>query len=395
MRNEWTSNLTGMVQVKVLGLGPERFLNECMRKGIPLKNVKKNGANSITFTIELKDYKRIRKIPRKKEYKVFFIGREGLPFEIRRAWKYFGFVLGLVGFLTVLFLLSNMVWRIDIKGASPKIEYKIRKDLTALGVKTGASQFSLPKLQTIQKKIQDDNPSLTWIGVQLKGTTFHFEVVEKHLPKPEAILRPRHIVAREEAVISSMFVEKGKPLVMKNDFVRKGQILVSGVIGTEKKPKLVPAVGKIIGEVWREELVSVPLETNFTVLTGESNTRYYIGSSKFKIKFWGFEKNKYKSFKDESSEYQFKFLKWKLPIFMTRETIFESENVVRTYTKAEALEVGKQIGKKDLMEKLSSDAKILEEKVLHESLENGKVNLRMYYKVLEDITKTKTIVQGD
>jgi len=395
MKNQWVSNLTGMVQVKVMGLGPERFLNECMRKGIPLKNVKKSGTNSITFTIELKDYKRIKNIPRKKEYKVYFIGRIGLPFEIRRAWKYFGFVLGIVGFLAVLFLLSNMVWRIDVKGASPEIEYKLRKELNELGVKTGASQFTLPTLQSIQKKLQDDNPLITWIGVQLNGTTFHFEVVEKHLPKPEQALRPRHIIAKEEAVISSMFVEKGKPLVTANDYVHKGQVLVSGIIGTEDHPQIVSAVGKVIGEVWREELVSIPLNTSFTVLTGEKKNRYYIGTSQHKIKFWGFDKNKFTSFEKERNAYQFKFLKWKLPLFFTKESIFESEEIVRTYSKEEAVEVGKQTGRSDLMKKLSDDAKILQEKVLHESLDNGKVNLRIYYKVLEDITKTKTIVQGD
>ena len=102
MINQWTSKLTGLVQVKVIGLGPERFLNECMRRGIPLRDVKKSGTNSITFTIELKDYKRIKNIPRKKEYKVYFIGRKGLPFEVKRAWKYFGFVVGVVGFTEIL-----------------------------------------------------------------------------------------------------------------------------------------------------------------------------------------------------------------------------------------------------------------------------------------------------
>lgn len=395
MKNQWTANLTGMVQVKVMGLGPERFLNECMRKGIPLKNVKKNGANSISFTIDLRDYKRIKNIPRKKEYKVYFIGRQGLPFEIRRAWKHFGFVIGLVGFIVVLFLLSNMVWRIDVKGASPEIEYKLRKDLHSLGVKTGVSQFSLPKLQTIQKILQDDNPSITWIGVQLKGTTFHFEVVEKRLPKPDQKIYPRHIVAKEEAVITSMFVEKGKPLVRTNDYVKRGQVLVSGVIGTEEHPIIVPAVGKVIGEVWREEIISIPLNTKFTVLTGEKKNRYYIGTSQSKIKFWGFDKNKYKAFQTEDNVYRFKFFKWKLPIYYTKKSILESEDVVRTYTRAEAIKVGKQTGKNDLLDQLSQDAKILQEKVLHESLDNGKVNLRIYYKVLEDITKTKTIVQGD
>jgi similar to stage IV sporulation protein len=192
-----------------------------------------------------------------------------------------------------------------------------------------------------------------------------------------------------------MYVEKGKPLVMINDFVQKGQILVSGLLGTEENPIPVPAVGEIRGEVWREEYVTVPIHTDFQLLTGKSKRNNFIRIGKMKIKYWGFDKNTFKQYKDEKQEYQVKFLKWKLPIYLAKNTQFESKEVTRTYTKEEAKEVALKIGRKDVMKDLDKDAKILSEKVLHESIDNGKVNIRIFYKINEVISKPQTIVQGD
>jgi similar to stage IV sporulation protein len=208
-------------------------------------------------------------------------------------------------------------------------------------------------------------------------------------------LKPQHIVAKEKAIVTGMYVEKGKPLVMINDFVQKGQILVSGLLGTEENPIPVPAVGEIRGEVWREEYVTVPIHTDFQLLTGKSKRNNFIRIGKMKIKYWGFDKNTFKQYKDEKQEYQVKFLKWKLPIFLAKNTQFESKEVTRTYTKEEAKEVALKIGRKDVMKDLDKDAKILSEKVLHESIDNGKVNIRIFYKINEVISKPQTIVQGD
>ncbi|MBP0723588.1 sporulation protein YqfD [Bacillus sp. RG28] len=395
MRNNWTSKITGIVQVKVTGIGPERYLNDCMRKGIPLKDIKKVGEQCILFKIELTDLKRLRKIPRKKIYKVEFLSRKGFPFQLKRAIKHIGFVTGILTFVSLLFILSNMVWKIEIVGASPSVEYKVMKELNSMGIKRGVTQYSIPKLQEIQKKLQDKIPSITWVGVKLYGTTFHFQVVEKKLPKPDPILKPQHIVAKEKAIVTGMYVEKGKPLVTINDFVHKGQILVSGLLGTEENPIPVPAVGEIMGEVWREEYVTVPIHTNFQLLSGKSKRNYFIRIGKMKIKYWGFDKNTFKRYKDEKQEYQIKFLKWKLPIYLAKNTQFESKEVTRTYTKEDAKEVALKIGRKDVMKDLDKDAKILSEKVLHESIDNGKVNIRIFYKINEVISKPQTIVQGD
>ncbi|MDQ7864115.1 sporulation protein YqfD [Peribacillus frigoritolerans] len=44
-------------------------------------------------------------------------------------------------------------------------------------------QFFVDDVDTIQRKLSDRIGALTWVGVELKGTTYHFRVVEKRQPK--------------------------------------------------------------------------------------------------------------------------------------------------------------------------------------------------------------------
>ena len=57
-----------------------------------------------------------------------------------------------------------------------------------------------------------------------------------------------------------MFVEKGQSIVNVNDYVGKGQLLVSGLIGKEDKPEIVPAKGVIKGKTWYKAKVEVPVK---------------------------------------------------------------------------------------------------------------------------------------
>ncbi|WP_337020494.1 sporulation protein YqfD [Oceanobacillus massiliensis] len=50
---------------------------------------------------------------------------------------------------------------------------------------------------------------------------------------------------------------------------------------------------------------------------------------------------------------------------------------------------------KQLQNELGTDAKILSEKVLHETMEHGKVKLNLYISVEENIVKHEPIDQGD
>lgn len=137
---------------------------------------------------------------------------------------------------------------IEIKGAKPATEYQIRKELDKLDVKIGKLQLFVENVEGIQRKLTNNIGSLTWVGVELKGTTYHLQVVEKKDPKKPEQLEPQNLVAKKKAIIANMYVKTGQSVVEINDHVEKGQLLVSGVIGREGQTKEVAATGEVWGK---------------------------------------------------------------------------------------------------------------------------------------------------
>jgi similar to stage IV sporulation protein len=385
MKNQWIEFLFGRVTVKVSGRGIERFLNNLTRNGLYIWNVKRHGTETITFKMRLQDAKRIRHFSRKSECKISFLQRKGVPFLQKRLLKNSGFLIGAFVFFMIILLLSNVIWGIEISGAKPQTEYQIRKELDKMGVKIGKLQFFVDNVESIQRKLTNNIQNLTWVGVDLNGTTYHFQVVEKNEPKKPEVLTPRNLIAKKKAHIVDMYVEKGQPLVNRLDYVEQGQTLVSGQIGSGDHIEYVAAKGEVWGETWYTSRVNLPLQTDFKVFSGEEKRKQSLLIGQLEIPIWGFGKPKFKKFETERNEHKIHFLKWNLPISYVETTIREREDIQRTYTNKEAEEQALELARKEIKSKLDEDAIIKDEKILHKAIENGKVILDIHFKIYENI----------
>ncbi|KAB7670075.1 sporulation protein YqfD [Bacillus sp. B1-b2] len=395
MKNHWMEYLTGVITVKATGKGLERFLNKLMKNDISVFNIKKHGVQTITFQINLKNIHLLRRVVRGSGLKIEFQRRAGAPFLYKRIWKNSGFVIGLFLFLGLVLTFSNMVWGIEIKGANPATEYQIRKELDKMNIKIGEFQFFSKELDAIQAELTNNIDAITWIGVELKGTTYHFQVVEKDEPEKKEEEVPQNIVAAKRATIVDDFIEEGSKQYKMNQVVNKGQLLVSGMIGKEDNTKTVSAKGKVWGETWYNSEVVIPLETNFQVFNGNEKQKQYVSIGKWEIPVWGFGKVAFKDFEQEENTKPIRFFKWELPINTVNKTYREKEIVVRGYTEEEAIEKGKEDARKDILKQIGEDGKIKEEKILQREIKNGKVKLKLAYTTIENIAKTQPLTQGD
>jgi similar to stage IV sporulation protein len=385
MKNQWIEFLYGRVTVKVTGKGIERFLNILMRDGLHIWHVKRHGTETITFKMRLQDAKNIRHFARKSECSISFLRRSGVPFLMKRLVKNSGFLLGAGIFLLIVVFLSNVIWGIEIKGAKPATEYQIRKELDKMGVKIGKVQFLVDNVEGIQRRLTNNVGDLTWVGVELKGTTFYLQVVEKNEPKKPEKLSPQNLIAKKKAIIVKMFVETGQKVVDIHDHVEAGQILVSGEFGQEGKTELVAAKGEVWGETWYKSHVELPYVTNFNVYNGKEKQKYSISLWKLEIPVWGFGKPEFKEFETEKDIRKIHFLKWEIPISYIHKTLREREEVTRTYNDEEAEKNAIELAKKDIKNDLDEDAIIKDEKILHKVIKNGKVILDIHFKIIENI----------
>lgn len=192
-----------------------------------------------------------------------------------------------------------------------------------------------------------------------------------------------------------MFVEQGQPKVERNQFVQKGELLVSGQIGKDKNIRTVSAKGKVFGEVWYYVQVTLPQKTTFGTYTGERMDKHYLSLFGWRVPVWGFGDVTYKDYEVDEDENTFRMFKWEVPISYVKREIYESESVIREYTAKEAVKIAKQMGDEEIEQQMEEDSKIISGKILHHRIDNGKVSVSMYYKVIENIAKEQPIIGGD
>ncbi|MCZ0704025.1 hypothetical protein J2T56_002261 [Natronobacillus azotifigens] len=396
--------LKGYVRIQVTGYYPELFFDLCVRNGVRVWSIRKINQTTCTGDVFLQDISLIRRLRKKTRYKLSFSKRIGAPFAFRRIGKKKPLLTALICSLILIIYLSNLIWNIEITGVRPEVQKKIQQTLSNEGIYRGRLKFLVDSPDQIQKKLLEEHPELLWVGVQPQGTSYHLEVVEKTQVPQQEVGKASNIIASKDGVIVDMYVEKGRPLVEINDFVRKGQTLVAGKLtakedeeSEEQKNGSPPVAAKaeIYANTWYESNLSVPLETSYEVLTGEESNKYYLGISSLRIPIWGFFQKKYEDHQIETNKHSLQLFQWELPIYWIKEEIYQLEYVEEKRTVEQARQVGLHQAKEELQQMIGRDAKIIDQKILHESLENGKVNLHLYFTVEENIAKIQGILQGD
>ena len=398
------SYLTGYVTLQVKGENPELFFRDCLDYGIVIWNIKKISSTECRGNIKLRDINVIKQVNRATHFKLSFVDKKGYPFVIKKFLRKKEVIIGLFICLFLIVFLSNVLWKITISGLPLEIEEKIHEKLTDYGVHQGSWMFTLHPSSELQQKLLHDIPELLWVGVERKGTTLILEGVEKTSVKKETVPGPRHLVATKKGVIKKIYVTKGQPQKKVNDFVDVGDILVSGVVnsveddseeGNENKLELVPAEADITAQTWYEVNVSVPLTTSQEILTGNQKKRYFIRMGNLQLPIWNFKTPDYDHIHQELNENDVYLLKWKIPLHIMESVLSEKKYHKVERTKEEATQIGVMQAKRDLLLRLGPGAKILSENILQDTLENGKVNLQLYFTVEEDIVKAEPITQGD
>ncbi|MBU9712059.1 sporulation protein YqfD [Evansella tamaricis] len=395
MKNQWLHKVTGYVRIKITGAYPEMFINRCIDQKLMIWNINHVGKDVLVCSVLLDEVKYLRQLARVSDCKINFIERRGFPFFIRKLWKRNGLLFGGVGFLFLLYMLSNMVWGVEIEGASPQVEHELRQAVTELGIRNGAFQFRIPPPEEIQSIVTDEIMNATWIGVTRKGTTYHFQVVEKELAEREPEEAPGHLVATRKAVIYDLFVEEGRANVERNQVVEKGDLLVSGLIGKEGEELKVSAKGTVLGEIWFEAGVTVPLSQTLYAATGERYRTHYLHIGNVKLPFWGWNPPEYVNNKKEIFESSWSIFGLQLPFYYGYRDLLETYEIEVEEAIEEAIEIGKKTGKDKLSKEFSEDAEITGEKVLHHEVEDGKVKVIIHYRIVDEIAEKQPIIQGD
>lgn len=384
------------VIVQIRGEQLEYVLNECMKTNLPIKHVQRNN-ETVTCIIHRKYLSQLDRIVFDSDCTWEVVSLSFFEKYKLLVKERIGFFIGMAVFVALMILLSQMIWKVEIRGANPALKHEISQAIEEIGVSVGKFSFLLPGLEEIQSQLLDQLEGITWVGVQKQGTTYRFEVVEQTLPKEREDAAPRHLTAKKTAVIHSIYAEKGQVLVEENELVHPGDMLISGFIGKGKHAKMVAATGKVLGETWYQATVNIPLKQRVDTLTGNVEKSYALQIGSFRLPIWGFSQEK--SFSSVAPSETMKqpalFEKWNIPISLSIVTWNESQSLSPPVKREDLRKVAKERGRSELKKKISDEATILNEKILHEQSENGKVKIVIHYQVIEDITSETPIIRGE
>lgn len=393
MKEPPMSSLRGSVTLHVTGPQVEKFINVITEAGIVIWDVRP-AEGGASLKLLLNDFYALRPLLKKTGCRMRVTGRNGLPFLMARLWKRKFFGIGMLLFGITLFMLSTMVWSIRVEG-NEKIA---TEDILAAARQEGVYPFQwiwrLDEPDKLSKGLLAHLPGASWIGLQRTGTSIKIQIVEAKQPEIKPLLSQRHLISRTDAVVTEIYAEQGRPVVTRNSRVKKGDILISGVLGDEENVQYVVAKGEVKGLVWHEYNIEVPLETTSRTYTGERKDRIYIVLGKWAIQLWGYGDS---SFENSRTLTQHNPLSWrsiKLPLGLMTEKEMEISEMTNTLTPEAGLEMGIERAKKDILARYGATSVIKSQKVLHEKRENGKVYMKVIFEVEEKISEELPIVNN-
>lgn len=400
MKRLQISYLLGYVTVQVKGIMPERFIQTCVNKQIAIWNIEKTDQHTCIASLAKKDIQTIKNLAHESEYSLKIIEEKGIPYIYKKLLRQNYLLVGIIIAIVSLFFLSNIVWRVDITGFPKELEQKIMKTLKGYGVYPGAFMFRIDSSSQLQQQLLHDIPELLWIGIEKKGTSVQLEGVEKIIVDKEKEVPPQHLVAAKDGVVQKIFVSKGVARVGTYDYVKKGDLLVSGYLlddtaideDVAEENKLVAATGEVIARTWYEVDVTIPLKGNDEQLTGKQLRKFYLNIFNIDIPIWNFSKVDFDLEKKETIEHPLFFLNWQLPFTLVEN--IHSEKEIRSWERSKKLahEIGKKQAYQELRLLLGKNATIISDKVLHEAIEHDKVILTLYITVEENIAKPQPIM---
>ena len=250
----WYS-LHGYVTITVKGFSAERFVNMAAFRGVPLREVAREGA-SVTMKAAGGSEDILFACAEKTGCTVEILSYGGLPVILNRFRKKQAWSFGLLLFAAGLYILSSFVWTVRVEGNERMAEKDILSACEEMGLRPAAWKKNVDTA-AVTKGLLTQFSELSWVSVGIHGTDAVIRLAET-IEKAEMVDRvtPCDVVAAQDGVIVSVTAERGTPLVQAGDVVQKGDVLISselpvGAEGEEQYTDYTAAEGAVTARIWQ------------------------------------------------------------------------------------------------------------------------------------------------
>lgn len=206
---------------------------------------------------------------------------------LKASGRRYGFLLALCFLIGIFLFFNGVVWDVRIEGASAEKEAQILSELAEAGLAVGTRWKNIDKSR-VELDTLKISENISWLNINRRGSVAYVSVSEKLVFEEEVIPTGyANLVAARDCIIEEILVERGVAVVKAGETVRKGDLIISGVIPTELGGGAVYASGTVIGRYTDTLSVSVDSEGSRKRVLGR-------GLCELKFSFLNFSVNIFK-----------------------------------------------------------------------------------------------------
>ena len=289
--------LFGYKYMRVKKRDLERFIELCGKAGLVYRDMKL-GEAYCEFICTYFTARGIIALSVSHGIEVETVREAGIPALFSRYKKRYGFIIGAVASVFIIFLSSSVIWDIRIDGERRLSEKEVIEILRENGLHVGSSKRGLDtdKIENRTLIFSDD---ISWISVNITGTVAEVEIRETE-PFPEedesGTWDAGNLIASRGGKILYFEDVRGNIVTEVGEMVSEGQLLVGGVYGSETAgDRYTVARGRVIAETEREFRVEIPLYYEEKMFTGRKWSEKYLIFFEKEVKFFSNCGNSYKS----------------------------------------------------------------------------------------------------
>ena len=377
-----------MKETYILKLENKKYLNNLLKYNVYFYKIKYQGDICFLYV----NYENYNKLIKYKDIYGISLSRVvGLPQYKKLIKNNLVFIISFIIGIIFLYILSNIIFDIKIMSNNKELIKIINMELEESDFRKYRFIKSFKEKEELKNRILNDyKDKLEWIEIDLIGTKYYVRVLERVINK-ENTINYQSIVARKNATIKEIKASSGEIVKKVNDYVNKGDEIISGFIkkGDDIK-NIVEAKGSVYGETWYNVKVILPRTYKIFRYTNNSYTRLsinFLGKRLFFFKNKNYDIEDYIDYPIINNSL--------LPFSINKTNIKEKIMDTYFYTYQSALDKGITLAKEKLLNELKGDSKILLQKKLKLYEENSTIVIEVFFKAYEDITDYKNITRKD
>lgn len=257
--NFWQS-LTGMLEVQLTSADPAGALGALNKAGIELFNACQEGEFTLRFSLRRCEYKKLKRLVRRRGERLELIRRSGLYWSFRRITARPVLLFGLTSLLFLTLYLPGRIYFVEVEGNISVPSAFLIEKAEEYGIYFGANRRDV-RSEKIKNALLQAVPQLQWAGINTYGCRAVISVRER--PAEEKITNHgivSSIVASKDGVVREVIVKSGNRLVQPGQAVKAGQVLISGYTDCGICIRATRAQGEIFAETQRELTTVLPLQ---------------------------------------------------------------------------------------------------------------------------------------